>query len=187
VNRTRLIRAAATALATMAALTAPTAATTASAASRTALSCHVATAAGHPITFSPALTTRARRTRVTGTFHLTGCTSPDRSQPRLHTGDLTINATSRASCGGGSAVSGSGTLTWHDRAGRRLGGSTLRPASTSVSGYNPGDALLSGTVTRGILDAARVSGSATPTSDITACVTTGLRTLTGAGTVRFQR
>jgi hypothetical protein len=151
------------------------------------LRCHVATSANNPITFSPKLNLQPRTTHVTGTFRLTACSSPNGSQRRLRSGVLTLRATSRASCSGGSAITGSGTLTWHDASGRRIGTSTLKSTRRSVSGYNPGDALLGGKITRGPLTGARMSGSATPTSNVSRCATSGLRTVTGAGTVSFLR
>ncbi|MGW0708277.1 hypothetical protein ACWD4G_20360 [Streptomyces sp. NPDC002643] len=154
---------------------------------RTVLTCHVATSAAHPITFAPPLGVRTRATRVSATFRVTGCVSPDRSASRLRSGTATMSGSGRASCSGGSGIGGSVTVRWYDASGRRAGTSVIVPNRRSVNGYNPADALLGGNVTRGPLTGAFMTGSATPTSDVTSCVSRGLRTVSGAGTVRFQR
>ncbi|WP_414170478.1 hypothetical protein ACMATS_36650 [Streptoverticillium reticulum] len=182
------LRTAAAALLTVTALaTAPAPATAAPAEMRTVLRCRIATSGERPITFSPELTTQPRLIHVTGTFRVTGCTSPDGSERRLHDGVATIRGSGLASCSGATRITGSGKVVWYDTAGRRAGLSTLRPTLNAVSSYNPADALLVGTVTRGPLTGTSVSGSATPTSDLSRCASSGLSTVRGKGTVRFLR
>ncbi|MFJ8310928.1 MULTISPECIES: hypothetical protein [unclassified Streptomyces] len=157
------------------------------AAGRTALECHVATTPDHPVTFSPALTLRPRTIRMTATFRLTGCSSPAGTERRLRTGVLTVQGRGNASCTGGTQLSGSAAVTWYDSAGHKSGTSTIKSTRSSVSGYNPTDALFGGEVVSGSLAGTKVSGSATPTSDVTPCASSGLRTLHGAGTLSFKR
>ena len=152
-----------------------------------ALACRAATPTGRPVTFSPKLTLRPRHVNITGTLKLTACTSPDGSHQRLRSATLTMKGSGQASCSGASNITGTATITWHDAAGRPAGTSAIASTRRSISGYNPGDALLGGTVTRGVLTGRRVIGSATPTSDVTSCATGGLATLHAAGTIRFVR
>ncbi|WP_328863185.1 hypothetical protein [Streptomyces sp. NBC_00306] len=173
-----------------AALTAPATAsatphttTVAANSSRLALSCKAATRTGHPISFSPALTLQQRKTRITATVHLTKCSGANQ---QLRSGTFKVQGTAQASCSGALGVSGSGSITWYDAKGHRAGTSTVRPTG-SATGYNPGNALLGGTVTSGPLNRGRITGSATPTSDVSRCAVTGLRTLSAAGTLKFQR
>lgn len=182
------LRTATAALLTVTALaTAPAPATAAPADMRTVLRCRIATTREHPITFSPDLTTQPRHIRVAGTFRVTDCTSPDGSERRLHDGVATIQGSGLASCSGATRIAGSGKVVWYDAAGHRAGVSTLRPTLDTVSGYSPADALLVGRVTRGPLTGTSISGSATPTSDLSQCASSGLRTVRGKGTVRFLR
>ncbi|RLU87480.1 hypothetical protein CTZ27_22900 [Streptomyces griseocarneus] len=157
------------------------------AASGTALTCGARTDPGQPITLTPPLSMRRRAVTASGTFHLTDCSSPDRTQSRLRSGRFSFHGTGQADCTGIYGVRGSATITWYDRSGRRAGTSTLRPDNRPVNTYNPADALLTGTVVRGVLAGARVTGSAVPTSDVTQCATTGLRALNGWGKVTFTR
>ncbi|WP_406503316.1 hypothetical protein [Streptomyces sp. NBC_00212] len=178
-------------LLTAAALTAPATAsatpnttTVAANSSRLALSCKAATRTGHPIGFSPALTLQQHPTRITATLHLTGCSGANQ---QLRSATFTIQGTAQAGCSGTSGVHGSGSITWYDADGHRTGTSTIHPTRRSTTGYNPGNALLEGTVTSGPLNGSRITGSATPTSDVSGCAVTGLRTLSAAGTLKFQR
>lgn len=182
-NSLAALKAAATALVTLTALAAPA---TATAHQKTAatLRCRVQTVPGHPITFSPKLTLRTRTVKVSGTFRLTGCAWSDGTASRLRTGTGTAAGTGRASCGGASGISGSGTIKWYDRSGRPAGTSTLKPTLTSVNSYNPGDSLLAGKITSGPLSGHRTAGSVTPTSDVTACAGRGLGSVHGTGTFR---
>ncbi|GAQ51350.1 hypothetical protein [Streptomyces acidiscabies] len=184
------LKAAATALAVLAALAAPaTASTAAPTAQQTAatLRCQVQTVPGRPITFSPKLTLRTRTVKVSGTFKLTGCAWSDGTSTRLRSGTGTASGTGRASCGGASGIDGSGTITWYDRSGRRVGTSTLKPTLSSVNSYNPGDSLLAGKITGGQLAGFRTAGSVTPTSDVTTCAGRGLGSVHGRGTLRLSR
>ncbi|MCC3777706.1 hypothetical protein [Streptomyces sp. UNOB3_S3] len=184
----RPLRAAAAALLASTALAAaPAHATAAPTEMRTVLRCRIATATERPVTFSPELTRQPRTIRVTGTFRVTHCTSPDGSEPRLRGGMAMIQGNALASCGGASGITGSGRIVWYDTAGRRAGVSTLQPLRDTVKGHNPADAFLGGKVTRGPLTGAYVSGSATPTSDVSQCAGAGLRTVRGTGRVRFLR
>ncbi|MFF2625117.1 hypothetical protein ACFVUN_04995 [Kitasatospora griseola] len=190
---TRPARTALLAAATLAAVLAPAAEAAAplpdparARAATAALICHVATSADDPIAFSPPLTFQARTTQLTGTLDLSDCTSPDGSQPDLGSGILTLRASGRASCNGATQITGNGTITWYDGGGDEAGTSSLQPVG-SVDGYNPGDALLGGTVTDGLLAGARASGSATPTVDADQCAEGGIATLSGSGTIRFQQ
>ena len=181
-------------LLTAAALTAPATAsatpnTTAAAAngSRLALSCQAATRAGHPISFSPALTLQQRPTRITATLRLTGCSASSGPARQLRSGTFTLQGTAQAGCAGASGVHGSGSITWYDAKGNRAGTSAIRPTRRSVTSYNPGNALLDGAVTSGPLNGTRITGSATPTNDVSGCIVGGLRTLSAAGTLKFRR
>ncbi|OKJ13935.1 hypothetical protein [Kitasatospora sp. CB01950] len=185
-TRTALLAAAAltAALAPVAEAAAPRPDTAQARAATPLLSCRVATSADDPVAFSPPLTFQARTTQLTGTLDLFDCTSPDGSQPDLDSGTLTLRATGRAGCNGATQITGTGTITWYDGAGEEAGTSSLQPVG-SVDGYNPGDALLGGTVTDGLLAGARASGSATPTVDVDQCAEGGISTLNGSGTIRF--
>ncbi|MGA5135274.1 hypothetical protein ACPCTO_36415 [Streptomyces olivoreticuli] len=153
---------------------------------RSALECRVTTTPNHPVTFSPALTLRPRAIRMTGTFRLTGCSSPAGTERRLRSGVLTVQGSGNAGCTGGTQLSGSAMVTWYDSAGDKAGTSTIKSTRSSVSGYNLTDALFGGEVVSGRLAGTKVSGSATPTSDVTRCASSGLRTLQGAGTLSFK-
>ncbi|WKU48737.1 hypothetical protein Q3V23_34320 [Streptomyces sp. VNUA116] len=186
-----ILRITATTLLTLAVLATPTAASatrpTARQTGATALRCRVTTDPGHPVTFSPDLTLQPRTTRVSGAFRLTDCTSPDGTHSQVRSGTAMVQGTGRASCSGASDVTGSGTVTWYDRSGHHAGTSTLRPALRSANSYNPGDSLLAGNVTHGLLAGTRAAGSITPTSNVSMCARSGLRSLLGAGTLRFLR
>ncbi|MFH8574094.1 hypothetical protein [Streptomyces sp. NPDC017993] len=163
-------------------------ATTAIAANKppTILSCRAATPLGRPLTFTPALTLRQRTTRITATLRLTGCTTPNGPHPQLRSATLTLEGTARAGCSGASAPDGSAKITWYDAQGHRAGTSVVQPARRSVTSYNPGDALLGGTVTKGPLHGTRMTGTATPTSDVSGCAVRGLHSLHATGTLKFQ-
>ncbi|WP_371674121.1 hypothetical protein OG985_44560 [Streptomyces sp. NBC_00289] len=100
-----------------------------------------------------------------------------------------IQASARAATGGGEWVNcwRCPSITWYDATGHRAGTSTVRPTRRSVTSYNPGDALLAGTVTSGPLNETRIMESATPTSDVSGCIVKGLLTLSAAGTLKSQR
>ncbi|MEU8975120.1 hypothetical protein AB0D11_38785 [Streptomyces monashensis] len=186
----RITRTAAAAITAVGVLAAPATAAPGAAVAAvggTALECRVTTSPNHPITFSPALTLRPRTIRVSGTFRLTNCSSPAGTEQRLRSGVLTLQGSGNASCTGGTQLSGSATVTWYDTAGHKAGTSTIKSTRSSVSGYNPADALFGGRVASGRLAGTKVSGSATPTSDVTRCASSGLRTLHGAGTLSFKR
>ncbi|MBF6047916.1 hypothetical protein GO001_22230 [Streptomyces sp. NRRL B-1677] len=151
------------------------------------LRCRLHTVPGHPITFTPKLTLQPRTTKVSGSLKLTDCTSPDGKYAQLRTGSGEASGTGQASCGGASGINGSAAITWYDRSGRSLGTSTLKPTLRSVNSYNPADSFLAGEVTRGPLAHLHAAGSITPTSDVTACTSSGLRSLHGTGTLRFLR
>ncbi|WP_030303449.1 hypothetical protein [Streptomyces katrae] len=180
-------------LLTTATLTAPAATpaaarTTAIAANtpHTALSCRAATPPGRPLTFTPALTLSQRTTRITATLRLTGCTTPNGHHPQLRSATLTLDGTARAGCSGASTPDGSARITWYNAQGHHTGTSTVQSTPRFVSSYNPGDALLSGRVTQGPLHGTRMTGTATPTSDVSGCAAHGLRTLSATGTLKFQ-
>ncbi|MCS0637050.1 hypothetical protein NX801_15540 [Streptomyces sp. LP05-1] len=149
------------------------------------LACRAATPAGHPITLSPALGLTPRTVKLAGELSFTGCSSPDGTHRRVRSGMATLRGSGRASCSETSGISGEMSVRWYDGNGRRIGTSTVRPSGSKLTSRNPGDALLTGEVVRGTLSGARVSGSATPTSDVTRCAKSGLRSLTGRGSVRF--
>ncbi|MFF8610722.1 hypothetical protein ACF06X_32980 [Streptomyces sp. NPDC015346] len=153
-----------------------------------ALTCKVATSADRPITFTPPLTLRQRSTRITATLRLTGCTDTHGKRvARLHSGTLTSQGTAQTGCTSARDIKGSATITWHDAAGRKTGTSTIQGARRAVSSYNPGDALLGGKVTSGALKGTTLSGSATPTSDVSTCTGRGLHSLRAAGKLKFLR
>lgn len=153
----------------------------------TSLTCHADSSRKAPVTFSPAVTLERRVTRITGTFHLTGCTSPDGSQRRLRSATVKIHGRANADCTGADGISGSSTIVWYDAASHRVGTSTGHATQRSVSSYNPGDALLSGAVDRGLLAGTRSSATTTPTSNVARCTTRGLHVLRATGTVRFWK
>lgn len=174
-------------LASTALVTAPAPATAAPTDLRTVLRCRVSTATERPITFSPELTLQPRTIRVTGTFRVTHCSSPDGSEPRLRGGMAMVQGNALASCTGASRITGSGRIVWYDSAGRHAGVSRFRPLRDTANGHNPGDAFLGGVVTSGPLTGAYLSGKATPTSDVSQCAGLGLRTVYGTGRLRFLR
>lgn len=151
------------------------------------LTCAVSTLSGEPLTFEPPLSQIQRTITMRGRLALTGCTARDRALRHVRSGMFAFSGSSRATCTGAQAVRGEGTVTWYGPDGRSTGRSTLRPGLDRVTTYNPGDALLAGTVVRGLMTGARVSGSATPTSDVSGCVLGGLRSIQGRGTVTFLR
>lgn len=151
------------------------------AAPHTVLTCSAKTA--KPITFDPPLTQRARSVTTRGTISLLNCTSPDNSHPRPRSGQLVFEGSGLATCTGVKKATGSGTITWKDAKGVKLGTSTLRPNLDAIDSYNPGDALLFGEITDGMLKGARTSGRAIPTTDISTCSTTGLTSVEGTGTM----
>ncbi|WKU42774.1 hypothetical protein Q3V23_01065 [Streptomyces sp. VNUA116] len=152
-----------------------------------ALTCAVSTLPDHPVTFAPPLSQIPRTVTVSGAMAFTDCAAHDSSVARVRSGLFTFRGSAQAVCTGAQAVAGRGRVTWYDAGGRTVGSSTLQPSLHHITSYNPGDALLGGTVARGTLAGARVSGSATPTSDVSGCVLGGLRTLHGRGTVAFLR
>ncbi|MFF5973999.1 hypothetical protein ACFY7C_20970 [Streptomyces sp. NPDC012769] len=153
-----------------------------------ALTCRVSTSADRPITFTPPLTLRQRSTRITATLRLTGCTDAHGKRvARLHSGTLTTQGTAQAGCTSARDIKGSATITWYDAAGRKTDTSTIQGARRAVSSYNPGDALLGGKVTAGALQGTTLSGTATPTSDVSSCTGRGLHSLRAAGKLKFLR
>ncbi|WP_433498343.1 hypothetical protein ACQP1K_26205 [Sphaerimonospora sp. CA-214678] len=160
-----------------------TAITRPAASPHTVLTCSAKTA--KPITFDPPLTQRAQQATFRGTISLINCTSPDNSHPRPRSGQLTFEGGGLATCTGVEKATGSGTITWKDANGVKLGTSTLRPNLNAIDSYNPGNAVLFGEITGGMLKGTRTSGRAIPTSDISKCATTGLTGVEGAGTMDF--
>jgi hypothetical protein len=175
------------ALATALAATAPfapaaTARTTAQAPAPAAkLVCAAATEPGRPVTFTPAVGLLPAPVDTKGTLRLSSCTSPDGSQSRLRSGRLTMKGSGRASCTGVSGLRSQGTITWYDSRGRTAGTSKIRSASRELSGTNPADALLAGKVVSGPMKGRHVTGSATPTTDLTSCTVSGVSAVEGSG------
>ncbi|MCP2337420.1 hypothetical protein [Actinomadura rupiterrae] len=157
-----------------------------SSASAAALVCDAATPPGRPVTFTPAVGLLPHRTTVTGIADLTNCSSPNGSRRAVHHGRLTARGTAFASCTAARVESGHGTIAWYDAKGRRLGTTTLRPVGSQVVSSNPGDAMLTGVATSGLLSGSRVQGAATPTSDTGSCAITGMRAVHGKGKVTFS-
>lgn len=151
------------------------------------LSCRASTSPKAPVKFSPALTLQRRATRITGTFLLRGCTSPNGSQRRLRSARVELIGSARADCTGADRITGTSTIIWYDSEGRSIGASTGHTSQRSVKGYNPGEALLGGVVGHGVLAGARSSGTATPTSNVIQCTTQGLKSLHARGTVHFWK
>lgn len=149
----------------------------------TVLTCSAKTV--KPITFDPPLTQRAQSVTTRGAISLLNCTSPDNSHPRPRSGQLTFEGSGLATCTGVKNATGSGTITWKDAQGTKLGTSTVRPNLNAIDSYNPGNALLFGEITAGMLKGTRTSGRAIPTTDISKCSTTGLTGVEGAGTMDF--
>ncbi|NBE97098.1 hypothetical protein FE391_42810 [Nonomuraea sp. KC401] len=175
-----LKRAAAATAAAAAMLTAAPAAATSQ---ETLLTCQVATTAERPITFNPPVRFLPHTVTAQAGLALTGCTAS--SGTGIRSGVMTVRSTGRASCAGVQDIRGKGTITWYGADGRKIGTSTLRPSVEKLTGYNPGDMLLSGRVTKGRLAGSKVTGTATPTSTVSTCATKGLATIHGKGTITF--
>ncbi|MER7500623.1 hypothetical protein AB0L05_12630 [Nonomuraea pusilla] len=147
------------------------------------LTCKAGTAT--PITFTPQLGQQAATVTVSGALSLTGCTSPDNSRPRLRSGKLTFTGSALASCTGIKNATGTGKIVWRDAEGVVLGSSTVVPNLAGIDSYNPGDVLLFGEITEGVMKGVRTAGNATPTTDISQCSAKGLGGIEGSGTVSF--
>ncbi|MFI6517751.1 hypothetical protein ACIBF1_19495 [Spirillospora sp. NPDC050679] len=150
-----------------------------------ALVCEAVTTPDRPVTFSPPVGLLPRRTTVTGAAWLGNCSSPDGTHREIHYGFLSGRATAVASCTKARDIAGEGRITWYDVDGNRLGVTMVRPAQSQILSYNPGDALLMGTALSGPLAGKRIRGSATPTSDVSRCAVSGLRTVHGKGKASF--
>ncbi|MGW7436469.1 MMPL family transporter [Streptomyces sp. NPDC054849] len=111
---------------------------------------------------------------------------PSGPHPQLRSATLALDGTARAGCSGASTPDGSARITWYNAQGHHAGTSTVQSTPRFVNSYNPGDALLSGRVTQGPLRGTRMTGTATPTSDVSGCAVQGLRTLYATGTLKFQ-
>lgn len=121
------------------------------------------------------------------TITLTNCTSPDNSHLRLRSGQLTLQGSGLATCTSVQNATGSGKITWKDEQGAAVGASSLRPNLNAIDNFNPTDVMLFGEITDGKMKGARTTGRAIPTTDISKCFTTGLKSVEGAGTVNFIR
>ncbi|QYC40099.1 hypothetical protein Nocox_12405 [Nonomuraea coxensis DSM 45129] len=180
-----LATAAALPLATAAALPLATAAALPPAAvPQDTLTCRVGTPPGRPVTFTPAVGFLPRQVTAEATLTLSGCAGTGQAAG-LSSGRMTVTGTGRAFCTGVQDIRGKGRITWYDATGGPAGTSALRPAAEQAQTHNPGDMLLSGRIGKGVLAGARVSGTATPTSDVSGCVTRGLSSVQGAGTITF--
>ncbi|GAA2819709.1 hypothetical protein [Nonomuraea rubra] len=162
--------------------TAPAAAATVQ---QTLLTCQVSTTSERPITFEPPVGLLPRNVTAKASIVLTGCTSSAPSAAGLRSGIMTVHSTGRASCAGVRDVRGKGTITWYGADGRQTGVSTVRPSVEKVAGYNPGDMLLGGRVTKGTLAGSNLVGTATPTSGVNSCATKGLGAVHGTGRITF--
>ncbi|MCK2220340.1 hypothetical protein MF672_042045 [Actinomadura sp. ATCC 31491] len=162
----------------------PAAAVPAAAVPQDTLTCRVGTSPGRPVTFTPAVGFLPRPVTAKAALVLTGCAGTG-AAAGLRSGRMTVHGTGRAFCTGVQDVHGKGRITWYDAAGRPAGVSALRPAVNQVQSYNPGDMLLGGTIAKGPLAGARVSGTATPTTDVSGCVARGLTAVEGTGTITF--
>ncbi|MEU7877091.1 hypothetical protein [Microbispora bryophytorum] len=151
----------------------------------TVLTCAMSTSGAQPITADPAVGKEARAVTAKGVLTLTGCASPDKSFPNIRSGTVTLQGSAQASCTGLQNVTGTGTVTWKDAQGQKLGTSTIRPNMDGIASYNPGDMMLVGEVTQGKLKGKRIAGKAAPTSDIGQCSTKGVSSVQGSGTVAF--
>ncbi|UBU08692.1 hypothetical protein [Nonomuraea gerenzanensis] len=152
---------------------------------QTLLTCQVATTPDRPITFNPPVRLLPRTVTAQAGIVLTGCVSSASSAAHLRSGTMTVHSTGRASCAGVRDVHGKGTITWYGADGRQAGVSTVRPSVEKVAGYNPGDMLLGGRISKGTLAGARLTGTATPTSNVNSCATKGLGTVHGVGRITF--
>lgn len=150
------------------------------------LKCHLQTAPGGRITFSPAVSNVPRRISAHGTVDLDNCTSPNGRQSQIKSGRLVLGGSGLATCSGATGVQGSGTVTWYsgpNRTGRTLGRTTLQPASHGGQGYTPVDSFLSGVATSGLMSGRSFSGTAVPTNDVRRCFTAGLGYIEGRGSL----
>ncbi|MEV0830474.1 hypothetical protein [Nonomuraea rubra] len=162
--------------------TAPAAAATVQ---QTLLTCQVSTTSERPITFEPPVGLLPRNVTARASIVLTGCASSAPSAANLRSGIMTVHSTGHASCAGVRDVRGKGTITWYGADGRQTGVSTVRPSVEKVAGYNPGDMLLGGRVTKGSLAGSNLVGTATPTSGVNSCATKGLGAVHGTGRITF--
>ncbi|WP_274911924.1 hypothetical protein [Streptomyces sp. WZ-12] len=150
------------------------------------LTCAVSTPRGRPLTFDPPLSLIQDTITMHGRLALTDCTTRNKKLKQLRSGQFAFNGSSKSTCTSAQAIHGQGTITWHDAHGHTIGTSTLRPTLRHITTYNPGDVLLGGTVTRGLMSGARVAGSATPTSNVSGCLLGGLHSIQGSGKVTFR-
>ncbi|WP_067474429.1 hypothetical protein [Actinomadura hibisca] len=150
------------------------------------LTCDVTTEPGHPVTFSPAVGLLPRRVTVSGRAVLDDCSSPSGRHQNIDHGRLIGRGTALASCTKARDITGQAAITWYDARGRDLGITTIKPNTGQVVGYNPGDALLSGTATSGPLTGKNVRGTATPTSDTSRCALLGQSAIHGKGKMTFS-
>jgi hypothetical protein len=162
----------------------PATASAATAPSPALLTCSIRTAPNQPLTFNPPLKRTPQNTTLSSTLNLSGCTG---SQGGIQSGQLTVSGSGRASCTSVEGVQGSGKITWFGANGRSAGTSNVAPANRSANTSNPGEALLTGRVSGGVMNGAQVSGTATPTSSVTGCALGGLKTVHGSGKITFRR
>ncbi|GAB1822157.1 hypothetical protein [Herbidospora sp. RD11066] len=142
-----------------------------------ALTCDVSTAPGSSVTFDPPLGLLPRAVRVRAVLNLGNC---------RHGATMVVDGTAQASCVGGRQMRGDGRIEWFGRKGDVEARSTVRLVTSEVTMANPADLLLNAHVTKGRLKGAKASGTATPTSDTGGCALTGLRSVTGVGTITFK-
>ncbi|MBD0422639.1 hypothetical protein H0H10_26345 [Streptomyces sp. TRM S81-3] len=151
------------------------------------LDCAIRTAPGRPVTMTPAVTADARTIGVRATMRLTDCRASTRAGRHVRTGTAHIDGRVRADCSSVTPLGGKATVTWRDASGHRVGTSTIRAVRRTLHTSNVSDGLLNGKVTSGLMSGAKVRGSITPTSRISRCTESGLRSLSGAGRIALYR
>ncbi|MFF4620506.1 hypothetical protein [Nonomuraea jabiensis] len=153
----------------------------------TLMSCTAVIPQSTPLTFEPPVTLRSRTTTAQGTVLLSECTSSDRALAKVRSGVSRITARADASCGAVRNLRARSTVTWYDAGRRKVGTSVVTMTQDSSARFSPGETLMGGTVTQGLLAGARVHGSATPTGRMTSCALQSVRSVYGAGRVWADR
>ncbi|MEU6719343.1 hypothetical protein ABZ897_48445 [Nonomuraea sp. NPDC046802] len=153
----------------------------------TQLSCAVTIPQSRPLTFQPPVTLRPRAITARGTLVLSSCSSALRTLARVRGGVARVYGRATASCNGVRDLRVRTTVTWYDSRRQTVGTSTVALAADTVARFNPGDALMGGRVTSGLLAGARVYGSTTPTGPTVSCALHGVRSIHGTGKVWARR
>ncbi|WP_049571385.1 hypothetical protein [Nonomuraea sp. SBT364] len=143
------------------------------------LTCAVGTPPGSPIVFTPPVGLVPGKVAARGALWLSGC----RGTPaRLRSGWASLRAAGQASCAAVRGMRGRATVTWYDATGRPVGSSRLRIGNDELG---TAGALLTGTVTGGLLDGRRSRGGIAPEGGVLGCAMGGLGAMPGTGRIEF--